>query len=256
MSLNPRLTEWPGRVVWVIGASSGIGRALAARLHGLGAQVVVSARNRAALEAFVLEHPGSRALPMDVTDAAQVAAATQALCAGLVPHVVCYCAGHYKAMRADAVDLAEWQRHRSVNLDGAINVLAAVTAPLLARGWGHISLVSSVAGHRGLPNSLAYGPTKAALTHLAEVLYLDLRPRGIGVSVITPGFVATPLTARNDFHMPAMISPEAAAQAIVAGWAQGDFMIDFPRRFTRVLALLRLLPYRLYFALVHRATGL
>ncbi len=256
MSLNPRITEWKGRTVWVIGASSGIGRALAAQLHVLGAQVVVSARKRASLEAFVLEHPGSRALPLDVTDAAQVAAAAQALGTNGVPHVVCYCAGHYQAMRADAISLDQWQQHRSVNLDGAMNVLAAITALLLARGWGHISLVSSVAGYRGLPNSLAYGPTKAALTHLAEVLYLDLRPRGIGVSVITPGFVATPLTARNDFHMPAMITPEAAAQAIVAGWARGDFMIDFPRRFTRVLAMMRLLPYRLYFALVHRATGL
>lgn len=256
MSLNPRLTEWPGRVVWVIGASSGIGRALAAHLHGLGAQVVVSARNRQALEAFVAEHPGSRALPLDVTDAPQVAMATKSLCAGVLPHVVCYCAGHYRAMRADAINLAEWHRHRAVNLDGAMNLLAAVTAPLLARGWGHISLVSSVAGYRGLPNSLAYGPTKAALTHMAEVLHLDLRPRGIGVSVITPGFVSTPMTAQNDFHMPAMITPEAAAQAIVAGWARGDFMIDFPRRFTRVLALLRLLPYRLYFSLVRRATGL
>lgn len=256
MSLNPRLTEWPGRVVWVIGASSGIGRALAAQLHGLGALVVVSARNQAALQEFVAAHPGSRALPLDVTDAAQVAAAVQALGAGGMPQVVCYCAGHYRAMRADAIDLAEWHRHCAVNLDGAMNVLAAITAPLLARGWGHISLVSSVAGYRGLPNSLAYGPTKAALTHMAEVLQLDLRPRGIGVSVITPGFVATPMTAQNDFHMPAMVTPETAARAIVAGWARGDFMIDFPRRFTRVLALLRLLPYRLYFALVHRATGL
>ncbi len=256
MALNPRITHWQGQRVWVIGASSGIGRALAAQLHALGAQVVVSARNEAALAAFVAQHPGSQALPLDVTDATEVVAATQALCGQGVPQLVCYCAGHYQAMRADAISLTEWQRHRSVNLDGAMQVLAALTGPLLARGSGHISLVSSVAGHRGLPNSLAYGPTKAALTHLAEVLYLDLRPRGIGVSVVAPGFVATPMTAQNDFAMPAMVTPEAAAQAIVRGWARGHFMIDFPRRFTRVLALLRLLPYRLYFALVHRATGL
>jgi NAD(P)-dependent dehydrogenase (short-subunit alcohol dehydrogenase family) len=159
-------------------------------------------------------------------------------------------------MRADGLRLSEWHRHRTVNLDGAMHLLAPLVGPLLARGSGHISLVSSVAGYRGLPGSLAYGPTKAALIHLAEVLHLDLRPRGIGVSVVTPGFVSTPMTAQNDFAMPAMVTPEAAARAMVQGWERGHFMIDFPRRFTRVLALLRLLPYRLYFALVHRATGL
>lgn len=247
MSLNPRLTEWPGRVVWVIGASSGIGRALAAHLHGLGAQVVVSARNRQALEAFVAEHPGSRALPLDVTDATQVAVATRALCAGVLPHVVCYCAGHYRAMRADAIDLAEWQRHRAVNLDGAMNLLAAVTAPLLARGWGHISLVSSVAGYRGLPHSLAYGPTKAALTNLAETLHSDLAGQGIAVSVVNPGFVETPLTAHNSFRMPALITPHKAAIEIIAAWERGEFEIHFPKRFTRWMKLLRVLPNGLYF---------
>jgi NAD(P)-dependent dehydrogenase (short-subunit alcohol dehydrogenase family) len=88
------------------------------------------------------------------------------------------------------------------------------------------------------------------------VLYLDLQPRGIGVSVVTPGFVRTPLTAQNDFAMPALIEPADAAQAMLAGWARGAFLIDFPRRFTGVLRLLRCLPYRLYFWLVHRATGL
>jgi short-subunit dehydrogenase len=127
---------------------------------------------------------------------------------------------------------------------------------MLARQHGHISLVSSVAGYRGLPQSLAYGPTKAALINLAETLYLDLQPQGVGVSVISPGFVDTPLTAQNDFHMPALITPEQAAQAIVQGWALGEFDIHFPKRFTLVMKLLRLLPYRLYFAVVRRMTGL
>jgi short-subunit dehydrogenase len=127
---------------------------------------------------------------------------------------------------------------------------------MLTRGQGHISLISSVAGFRGLPKSLAYGPTKAALINLAETLYLDLQPQGLGVSVINPGFVKTPLTAHNDFHMPAMISAAEAAQAIVAGWSRGEFEIHFPKRFTRVLKCLRLLPDGLYFALVRRLTGL
>jgi len=121
---------------------------------------------------------------------------------------------------------------------------------------GHISLVSSVAGFRGLPKSLAYGPTKAALINLAETLYLDLAPEGLGISVINPGFVETPLTAGNDFHMPALITPEEAAEAILRGWQAGDFEIHFPKRFTLFLKGLRHLGYGAYFAAVRRSTGL
>ena len=139
---------------------------------------------------------------------------------------------------------------------GAIHVISAAVPRLLAQGHGHLSLVGSVAGYRGLPQALAYGPTKAALANLADILYLDLRPRGLGVSLISPGFVATPLTAQNTFRMPALLTPEQAAGAMLRGWARGDFEIDFPRRFTRVLRALRWLPDRWYFALIHRATGL
>ncbi len=117
----------------------------------------------------------------------------------------------------------------------------------------HLGLVASVAGYRGLPNALAYGPTKAALINLAEVLYLDLHPRGIGVSLINPGFVETPLTAQNSFHMPALMRPEDAAAAIVDGWGRGDFEIHFPKRFTRMLKALRPMPDGLYFSAIRRA---
>jgi NAD(P)-dependent dehydrogenase (short-subunit alcohol dehydrogenase family) len=125
-----------------------------------------------------------------------------------------------------------------------------------ARGKGHISLISSVAGFRGLPKSLAYGPTKAALTNLAENLYLDLGPLGVGVSVVHPGFVQTPLTAQNDFTMPALITPPQAAQAMIDDWGRGVFEVHYPKRFTRWMKLMRLLPYRAYFPAVRRATGL
>jgi short-subunit dehydrogenase len=115
--------------------------------------------------------------------------------------------------------------------------------------------VSSVAGYRGLPRSLAYGPTKAALINLAEALYLDLRPSGVGVSVVNPGFVETPLTAQNKFHMPALITPEVAAREMIAGWARGAFELHFPRRFTHWLKFMRLLPYRVYFPLVRKFTA-
>ena len=256
MSLNPPIRGWRGQRVWLVGASTGIGRALAAQLHALGAVVIVSARKMDTLQEFVNLHPGSIALPLDVTDAAAVQAAAQAAQAGGPLDLVCYCAGHYHAMRATAIDLPDLLRHHEVNTVGALQVLSAVAPAMVARGRGHLSFISSVAGFRGLPQSLAYGPTKAALINLAETLYLDLQPLGLGVSVINPGFVETPLTAQNEFHMPALISPEQAAQAIVQGWAHGEFDIHFPKRFTRLMKLLRLLPYRLYFAAVRRITGL
>lgn len=260
MSLNPPIKDWRGQRVWLIGASSGIGRAVAALLHARGAQVCVSARQQTSLDDFVRGHPGSQALALDVTDAQAVTGAAQRLMAAGPLDLVFYCAGHYRPMSADALDLPELLQHQRVNLTGALQVLAAVTPALLqAAGAGrtsHLSLVASVAGWRGLPQSLAYGPTKAALINLAENLFLDLRPRGIGVSLVNPGFVDTPLTAKNTFTMPALITPEQAALAIVRGWEQGQFEIHFPKRFTGVLKLMRCLPYRWYFPLVHRITGL
>jgi short-subunit dehydrogenase len=250
--LNPPLTDWHGKTVWIVGASSGIGQATASALHGQGAQVVVSARQTALLDAFVAKHPGSRALVLDATDRQAVqAAARQLLGQGPLDCVV-YCAGHYRAMRADALDVADMERHITVNYLGAVYLLDAVLPALLARGKGHVSLVGSVAGYRGLPNSLAYGPTKAALINLAETLYLDLHAKGVGVSIVNPGFVQTPLTAGNDFAMPALLTPQQAATAILKGWARGNFEIHFPKRFTLWLKALRILPNRVFFQLVRR----
>lgn len=254
--MNPPITDWRGQRVWLVGASSGIGAAIAHALHAQGAQVLVSARGAAALEAFVQAHPGAQAWPLDVTDRETVARTTRAILAQGPLDLMVYCAGHYRSMRADAFDRDEMQRHLAINYEGALNVLHGLLPALLARGRGHVCLMSSVAGFRGLPKSLAYGPTKAALTHLAENLYLDLAPKGVGVSVVHPGFVQTPLTAQNDFEMPALITPEQAAQALQAGWAHGQFEIHFPKRFTTWMKLLRLLPYRVFFAVVRRATGL
>lgn len=260
MPLNPPISNWQGQRVWLIGASSGIGKALAEALHARGAHVIVSARQQQALQSFVAQHPGSTAAALDVTDAQAVAATAQQLLASGPLDLVCYCAGYYKPMRADALDLPELLRHQQVNVHGALHTLAAVLPALRQQAQmgrsPHLSLMASVAGWRGLPQSLAYGPTKAALINLAETLFLDLRPQGVGVSVINPGFVETPLTAQNSFRMPALLTPQQAATAIVRGWERGAFEVHFPRRFTLWLKLLRLLPYRLYFALVHRMTQL
>ena len=249
-SLNPPLSDWRGKTVWLVGASSGIGQATAHALHGLGARVVVSARQSDLLAQFVGQHAGSRALPLDVTDAQAVQQAAQTLLATGPLDCVVYCAGHYRAMRADGMDLADMKRHMDINYMGALNVLNEVLPAMRAARQGHISLVGSVAGYAGLPNSLAYGPTKAALINLAETLYLDLHPLGIGVSLISPGFVQTPLTANNQFAMPALLTPAQAAAAIVAGLARGRFEIHFPKRFTLWLKALRLLPYRAQLYLV------
>jgi NAD(P)-dependent dehydrogenase (short-subunit alcohol dehydrogenase family) len=252
MSLNPPLSDWHGKVAWLIGASSGIGEATAHALHAAGARVVVSARNAQALDRFVLAHPGAQALPLDATDPAAVRAAAQSVLQAGVPDLVMYCAGYYKPQRADNFDLPEMLKHQQINYLGALYMLDAMLPHLLQRRAGHISIVSSVAGYRGLPKGLAYGPTKAALINLAETLYVDLRPSGIGVSLVNPGFVQTPATEQNDFEMPALISAGQAATEILAGWRRGEFEIHFPKRFTRWMKTLRLLPYTAFFALTSR----
>ena len=256
MPLNPPITDWRGKTVWLVGASSGIGQASAHALHAQGAKVFVSARNAGALAGFTQSHPGAVALALDVTDRAAVNTAAQTVLAAGPLDLVMYCAGYYKELRATGFDLTEMLRHSEVNYRGALYLLDAVLPAFLARQAGHISFISSVAGYGGLPKSLAYGPTKAALINLAETLYMDLKDSRIGVSLICPGFVETPLTAQNQFTMPALISPEQAAQEILRGWRKGQFEIHFPKRFTRWMKTLRLLPYSAYFAVVRKITSL
>jgi short-subunit dehydrogenase len=256
MPYNLPINDWRSKTVWLVGASSGIGRATAHALHTQGAKVIVSARNQQALDTFAAEHPGATVLAMDASDAASVEVAAQAVLAAGPLDLVLYCAGYYKEQRATAFDLDQMLRHNQVNYVGALYVLSAVLPHFLARQAGHIGLISSVAGYRGLPQSLAYGPTKAALINLAETLYVDLQDSNIGVSLICPGFVETQLTAQNKFSMPGLIKPEQAADEILRGWANGQFEIHFPKRFTLLMKALALLPAALYFPLIRKFTGL
>ncbi|MGE5794911.1 MAG: SDR family NAD(P)-dependent oxidoreductase [Bacteroidota bacterium] len=257
MPLNPPISDWTGRRCWLIGASSGIGAATARLLLDRGARVAVSARNRAALGEVIAGRPDALAFAADVTRPESLAAARTAIegAWGGVDLVILL-AGAYVPVRAWELTVEKARSHVEVNLMGVYNALAAVLPGFLERRAGGIAIVSSVAGYRGLPKALVYGPTKAALINLAEVLYLDLAPRGVAVYVVDPGFVATPMTAQNEFTMPALLTPEVAAAEIVKGLERGRFEIHFPKRFTLWLKLLRLLPYRLYFALVRRSTGL
>lgn len=265
--LNPRFDDWSGRRVWVVGASSGIGAELARSLQRRGARVAVSARRAEALHEVLAQSPPAPVdaesathpavvLPLDVTDDAAVAAACRSLCerwGGI--DLVLWVAGTYVPMRAQDFELGAARRMLDTNLVAVFSGLAAVLPVLLAQRSGGIALVSSVAGYSGLPQALVYGPSKAALINLAESLYLDLHPSGIGVYLVSPGYVDTPATATNTYTMPALISASQAAEATLAGISAGRFEIHYPRRFTLWLKFARLLPYRLYFALVRRVTG-
>lgn len=253
--MNPRISDWSGQRVWLLGASSGIGAALACALRTRGAQVAISARSEENLKA-VANEADMLILPCDASDEASVGGAwSRLLAAWGGVDVAIYVAGDYVPMRAWELDTAKARRMIEVNFIGAVSFAACVVPQLLRQGAGQIGFVSSVAGYRGLPKSLIYGATKAALINFTETLYLDLEPKGVGVRVINPGFVATPLTAQNDFAMPALLTPEAAAEATIAGFSGSAFEIHYPKRFTWVMKMLAHLPYRLYFLFVRRLTG-
>jgi NAD(P)-dependent dehydrogenase (short-subunit alcohol dehydrogenase family) len=255
--MNQIIDNWNGRHVWIIGASSGIGAATAHLLLAKGAHVALSARHQERLESLCAGEPRALPVALDITDHASVLRARDAIAARWPRFdLVLIVAGGYNEMRADSFDLAAAKRLVELNLVGVFNCLDLLLPLLLAQGAGGIGIVSSVAGYGGLPKALVYGPTKAALINLCESLYLDLRPRGIDVYQINPGFVDTPMTSQNDFKMPALMSAGDAALALVHGLERGRFHIHFPRRFTNWLRLARLLPYRAYFWLVRKVTGL
>ena len=257
MALNPPLPPWPECRVWVIGASTGIGAATAKAMLAAGARVALSARKADLLGEVA--GGNSRALiePLDYTESTQVAAAwerVRAAWGGI--DLLLIVAGSHAEIRAWELTEANAMALLKTNLHGVIGTVATVLPALLAQGRGALGIVASVAGYRGLPKALIYGASKAALINFTETLYLDLHPKGFGVYLINPGLVRTPLTDKNDFKMPHLISAEEAAASLIKGLDAGDFEIDFPKAFTRQLKFLRLLPYRWYFALIRRSTGL
>jgi short-subunit dehydrogenase len=257
MALNPPLPPWDECRVWVIGASTGIGAATAKMLLAAGARVALSARKAELLGEVAGGSPRAVVEALDYTDSTQVSAAWERLRSrwgGI--DLVLIVAGTHAEIRAWELTEANAMALLKTNLHGVISTCAVVLPALLAQRRGAIGIVGSVAGYRGLPKALIYGASKAAVINFTETLYLDLHPKGLGVYLINPGFVKTPLTDHNDFKMPALITAEEAATDIVKGLRAGKFEIHFPRRFTNTLKLLRILPYRWYFALIHKSTGL
>jgi short-subunit dehydrogenase len=252
MSLNPCITDWREKRVWIIGASSGIGAALARQMRQKGARLAISARSQADLREIAEE--GTLVMPLDVTHADAVKWVWDELLIqwGGVDMVV-YCAGVYTPMRSWRLDLSVVKQSIETNLQGAYNLLDAILPNYLKQAAGSICILASVAGYTGLPKALAYGPSKAALINLAQILYTDLSAKGVGVYLVNSGFVDTRLTEKNDFKMPALVSAEQAAAEIFKGIGQGRFEIHFPKRFTFWMKLLSRLPDRFRFLLLKKA---
>ncbi|MFN9031845.1 MAG: SDR family NAD(P)-dependent oxidoreductase [Betaproteobacteria bacterium] len=255
--MNPPIATYAGQRMWVIGASYGIGAAIARELLARGAKVALSARKRELLAQVAGDSPAALIAPLDVTDHASVLAARNAVVrtwGGI--DLALIVAGTHIEMRGDEFDLAKARQLLDVNLNGVLHCVDAIVPTLLAQRAGGIAVVASVAGYIGLPKALVYGASKAALINFTESLYNDLRPKGLGVYLVNPGFVDTPLTQKNDFEMPALMKAEDAARVTLDEISAGRFEIHYPKRFTRMLKLLRVLPYRLQLWLVRRSTGL
>ncbi|MEQ9638810.1 MAG: SDR family NAD(P)-dependent oxidoreductase [Alphaproteobacteria bacterium] len=246
-----------GKVVWITGASSGIGQAAALELARRGERVCISARGGRALEELAQDHANLRAYAVDVTDATAMAETAAAIAEAEGPiDIAVFNAGIHRPVTPERFDPATFRTLLDVNVMGVVNGIGAVLPAMRERRAGRIAIVSSVAGYSGLPTASAYGATKAALINMAESLKLDLDSHGIKVQLICPGFVKTPATDRNPFPMPFLMEAEDAARRIADGLAGDAFEITFPRRFTWQLKVLRMLPYRFYFWLIHKQTGL
>lgn len=230
-----------GQRVWVTGASSGIGAAVATELVRRGAQVAITARRREALEEVA--GGAMRVEPGDVTDAAGLQRIASALTRdwGAIDLIVLN-AGIYKPVTPDTFDPAVFREHFDVNVLGTVNAIAAVMPGMRARRAGRIAVTTSVTGYAGLPLASAYGSTKAYLNSMCDSLRADLASSGVRVTVIAPGFVKTPLTDQNPFRMPGIIEADEAARMICDGLAAGDDEIGVPRKALIAMKILAILP--------------
>ena len=241
------MKNWAGKRYWLVGASEGLGRALAQEMSAAGAELVLSARNTERLAVLAASLPGpARVVAVDIADHDSVQAAAQA--AGDLDGVV-FLAGVYWPMASQNWQAAQAETMADINFTGAVRVMGAVVPAMVARGQGHLVLTGSLAGFRGLPGAIGYGASKAGVMALAESMHCDLRATGVQVQLVNPGFIRTRLTEQNDFAMPFIMEPEAAARVMFAHMNTGRFSCSFPRVFSWVFRGAQFLPDWLYYRL-------
>ena len=239
------MQQWQGKRYWLVGASDGLGAALAQKLSRAGAEVILSARSEDKLFALADTLPGkARVVPVDVSDADSVAEAAQTV--GAVDGVV-YLAGVYWPFGAQDWNAAQANAMADINFTGLMRVMGHVVPDMVARDAGHIVITSSLTGFRGLPRSIGYTASKAATMSLAECMYADLRKTGVKVQVVNPGFIKTQLTEKNEFKMPFIMEPEAAAREVFEHMNTDKFKKSFPFAFSLLFRGSQFLPDWLYF---------
>ena len=239
--------------IWITGASSGIGKAVAEKFAAEGWKVAVSARRKELLQDMAKDQNIS-SFPLDVTDRSQINNVFQNILKEFGNIDVClFSSGTYEPKDEQSIDPDKIKNVINVNFLGVIDCVKTVEDYFKNKKTGHISIVSSIAGYRGLPNSSGYGPSKAALTNFCESIYFDFKKFGVRVSVISPGFIKTPLTDKNEFPMPFLKTVDYAANQIFNGLVKSNaFEIHFPKGLTLTLKFLRILPYKLYLFLVDK----
>lgn len=233
------MTLFTGKTYWLIGASEGLGRALAKRLNDEGARLILSARSEDRLEELRRELVSARVLPLDVTDTDAVRKAAAAT--GPLDGVI-YNAGAYEPMNTTEWDSDAALQMSDVNFTGALRVLGEVVPDFVARGRGDITLVGSLAGYHGLPSAIGYSASKAAIVSLAETMRFDLKDTGVTVRLVNPGFIKTRLTEKNSFRMPMLMTPERAAEHVLSAMKKRRFRKDFPAPFSWAIRVLDYLP--------------
>ncbi len=233
------MTGFEGKTYWIVGASEGLGRALAQGLSERGAHLVLSARNADRLADICATLPNARAVPFDVTDLEAVRRAVAEV--GEVDGLV-YNAGAYEPMRTGDWDTEAVLSMTDVNYTGALRVLGETVPGFVSAGRGDITLIGSLSGYRGLPAAVGYAASKAALVSLAETMRFDLAATGVTVRIVNPGFIKTRLTEKNNFKMPMLMSAEDAAERVIKAMSRRRFRTDFPAPFSWVIRLLDYLP--------------
>ena len=239
--------------IWITGASSGIGRAVAEKFASEGWKVAVSARRKELLDELA-KNQNIFSFPLDVTNSKQIEEVFKNILNEFNDLDIClFSSGTYEPKDEQSIDPNKIKNVINVNFLGVIDCVKVVENYFKNRKSGHISIVSSIAGYRGLPNSSGYGPSKAALTNFSESIYFDFKKFGVRVSIISPGFIKTPLTDKNEFSMPFLETPEFAAKKIFDGLVKNkSFEIHFPKPLTLLLKFFRILPYKIYLFLIDK----